>query len=145
MNKASSSLMTQVYEERQHLKHPIPRSLEIQTIGHTLTELEWMKFKKRNLNQKLQQYVVRKQEGTLHFYGEYGVDAALILKQKFPHRFHFKLISDTKDTASLGLLMANQLGIPISEAQFKNDRYEKVNVNDKRIMIQLVKAGKVIH
>lgn len=131
LNKTSLNFVAQINDERQHLKQTIPRTLLIQTIGNPLTEQEWKKFCMRHLIPKLQHCCERKHDGSIHFFGEFGLNAALILQHKFKGRFHFVLNCDSSENACRALFIARELDLKISEVHYKNSHNETIHVNDK--------------
>ncbi len=122
--------MSQLYKERQHLQHPIPRPLEIRTTGKALTVYEWNKFY-NNLTDKLQESCEHKKDGTMLFLGEYGLDAAITLQniRKYKDRFHFIMTCSNESNAIYALQAANEVGLNVSEVHYKNNRHDKVISN----------------
>jgi hypothetical protein len=109
----------QLYEERHHLKHPIPRLLQIRTVGSAVTELEWKKFWTKSIEPlKLTRYCERKNDGFILFYGEGGIEAALELQHKFNKiepRFHFVISSNSKVNAMIAFDLAKTLELAVLE------------------------------
>ncbi len=141
LNRVREQLLSTIYEDNHHIKNPIPRTVTIDAIGKTLTDIEWKKFYNNFLIPKLQRCTERKGDGTVHFFGEYGLEAALILDKRISGRFHFEVFSDSKENAAVALFNAKQLGLNIREVHFKNGRNEFVNINDKRLMDRLLQEA----
>jgi hypothetical protein len=146
LNKAARSLVASNHHEPQQkqnemhllIKSFIPGPLDVRTIGHSITELEWNKFYDRHLIPKLRSYCERKNEGTVHFFGEYGLEAALELQHKFPGRFHFVMNCLKKEEAALGLYIAKRMGLKVTELHYKNGLNDIVNISDRNIMDKLL-------
>lgn len=129
--KENAKPISQIYNERQHLKHPIPRPLEI-TTTKVITLLEWKKFYSK-LENHLQQSCEHKKDGTITFLGEYALDAALALqhRKRFNGKFHFIMSCADKSTALESVKSANQNHLDLSEIHYFDDKLEKVSVSGK--------------
>lgn len=144
LNRVREQILNTINEDKHHIKHPIPRTVTINAVGKTLTDIEWKKYYNNFLIPKLQRCTERKGDGTVHFFGEYGLEAALILEKRFSGRFHFEIFSDAKENAAIALYNATQLGLSIREVHFKNGRNEFVNVNDKKLMDRLLQEAATV-
>lgn len=129
--------IAQVYNERQHLRHPIPLSLEVIPIGKTLTEFEWAKFCK-HLSSKEKQYCARKKNGTVVFIGEGGLDTLKLFHKKFNSRFHLRMICANESWAKDGLKLAAEKGINIQEVHYKNQHSAMTMLNDQDAILKVV-------
>ncbi len=126
-------ITAQIYNSRQHLKHPIPLSLEVIPIGKTITEHEWEKFC-NNLNTKEKQDCERKKNGTVVFIGEGGLDALKHFQTKFNSRFHYRMVCASKPWAKDGLTLAVEKGIAIQELHYKNPHNAMTMLNDQNTL-----------
>lgn len=131
--------IAQVYDERHHLRHPIPPSLEVIPVGKTLTEFEWDKFCK-HLSPKEKQYCERKKNGTIVFIGEGGLDTLKCFHAKFNSRFHLRMICKSETWAKDGLKLAREKGINIQELHYKNARNAMTMLNDTNAILKLVSS-----
>lgn len=118
---------------KQARKSPIP-TLQIEALGKTLTQQEWEKFYKRLLIPKLQRSATHTLDGKLTFFGEYGLEAALILQHKFPGRFHFVLNCSTRESMSHSYYLSQELGLNVLELRYTDEKNEYVNINDPEEM-----------
>ncbi len=129
--------LSQLYDKRHHLKHPIPYPMEIKPIGKTLTLGEWEKFCKQHLPPKVQHNCERKIDGTVVFIGEGGLDALMSFQEKFKTRFHLRMICKTKNNAIEWLQLAQKRGLDIQELHYKNGHSE-IMLNDKSAIFKLI-------
>lgn len=123
-------MTAQVYNSRQHLRHPIPLSLEVIPIGKTITEHEWEKFC-NHLNAKEKQVCDRKKNGTVLFIGEGGLDALKHFQTKFNSRFHYRMVCRSKPWAKDGLTLAAEKGITIQELHYRNPHNGMTMLNEQ--------------
>lgn len=127
-----------LYDEREHLKHPIPRPMEINVLGQKLTNKEWTKFSEQILKyNKYLEWCERKHDGSLLFFGESGIDAAVLLHKKYPTRFHFTMFCIDKDRALVGTALAREKELPIMEVSYKKTRNDIQHINDPELLQKL--------
>jgi hypothetical protein len=125
-----------LYNDRHHLKHPIPYPLEVIPIGKASTHEEWEKFCEKHLTPKEQLDCARKRDGTLNFIGEGGLDALVHFQEKFKDRFHLRMICANEAYAVEGLQLAKEKGLKIRELRYK-DEHVDVMLNDEKAIHQL--------
>lgn len=131
-----------LYDEREHLKHPIPRPMEINVVGQKLTDIEWQKFCERTLKEnKYLEWCERRGNGSLIFFGESGIDAAVELHKKFPERFHFTMACIDKDRAKVAIALALAKELPLMEVSFQKTRNDRENINDPDKIRRLATSG----
>lgn len=119
-----------IYGKRQHIQHPVPRPMEFNVVGSTLSEREWNKFKADSLiPNKLERYSEHRGDGSLVFFGEGGLDAALLLQNKYPERFHFIMSCQHKNAALVEFIIAKDKGLRVLELEYKTKPNETQNVS----------------
>lgn len=113
------------------------KKMEVIPIGKTLTKAEWAKFTK-HLSNKEKQDCERKQNGTVAFIGEGGLEPLKCFQAKFNSRFHFRMICANESWAKDGLQLAADKGIAIQELHYKNDLHAMRMLNDQNAILKLM-------
>lgn len=126
-------LKPMIYDERENLKHPIPRPMELSVVGKTLTQKEWTKFCASVKPKKLLHYCERKHDGSILFFGENGLDAAKMLHTKFKDRFHFALSCKNKILAMVSLGLCKERDIPVYEIKYQENNNTKCYVSNPEV------------
>lgn len=132
--KSRENVVYHIYNDRQHLKHPIPESLEVRPIGKSLTAAEWEKFFTRCLTPKLQKECEHKIDGTIIFHGEGGLDVAALFQSRFKDRFHLRMCCNSKARVDESLQLASRRGLSFHELRYKNGRNEKIILSDPALI-----------
>lgn len=143
LNRVTAKALSQ-FSQNNHLlaKHPmITRDeLKIRTIGKALTDLEWERFRSKLLTPKMREFCERKHDGTgsVTFCGQMGIEAALVLQEKFAGRFHFSIHCDKQQTTAIAIAAAKNIGLDITEAHYVNGLNETINITDKKLMNRML-------
>lgn len=138
-SKSHENMVFDFYNERgDHLKHPIPESMEVRPIGKAITHNEWEKFSKRYLTPKLHRECEHRMDGTVIFHGEGGLDVAVLFQNHFKNRFRLRMICASMERTIEGLQLAKERELTIHEVHFKNGRKEKIKLNGSNLVDQMM-------